>query len=115
MLTYENAKWCSHFGKQLGSFFFFFLPHHAACGTSLTKDRTRGPLQCKPGVLTTGPPGKSNYLAVSYQDKRTLSTHPYNSTPQYLPKPRKMKTYIHTKGGFVLKNWKQTKCPSTGG
>ena len=38
------------------AFFFFFLVHCVACGIL---DRTKGPLQWKHGVLTTGPPGKS--------------------------------------------------------
>lgn len=56
-----------------------------------------------------------NNLAVSYHDKHTLNIHTHNFTLNIYQSPREMKTQIHTKSGFIVKNWKQTKYSSTGG
>ena len=46
-------------------FFFFFLPHRVACGILEFPNQAWNPglLQWKQGVLTTGPPGKSQDTA----------------------------------------------------
>ena len=43
-------------------FFFLAMSHSMSDLSSLTRDQTHCPLQWKCGVLTTGPPGKSEIL-----------------------------------------------------
>ena len=60
--TYKDSV----LGLMLGSHcveilnaFFFLATLHGIWDLTLTRDRTRGPLQWECRVLTTGPPGKS--------------------------------------------------------
>ena len=48
-------------------FFFFFWPHHTACGILFPKQGSNtGPMHWKYGVLTTGPPRKPSVSLIPY-------------------------------------------------